>query len=98
MLKVTPQSLDQIVRISLDRNYLVLRTELSPTPESPAQIIAPGLRGYARITLWGPQDPPELRGRNFAYLQQDLTDPHAMIITNISSIGGQIILARDGER
>jgi hypothetical protein len=96
--KITPTSVVQIVTFGLDHNMLSLRTQLVQPPDSPVHLVAPALRGYARLTLLGPQDDPALQGRNFSYQQHDLTRPDAMEITTISAIAGQLIVARDGER
>jgi hypothetical protein len=51
-----------------------------------------------RLTLLGPQDDPQAVGRNFSFLQQDLTDAEAgQVYTNVSAIAGQLILSRDSE-
>jgi hypothetical protein len=95
--KVKADSVDQIVRFEIEHNMLATRSDLPLRPDTPTHVIAPAVRGYVRVTLLGPQDDAEARGRNFSYLQHDLTDPHAFEITTVSSVGGQMIVARDGE-
>jgi hypothetical protein len=95
--KVKPDSVEQIVKFAIEQNMIAPRTELPLKSESTVHVIDSGLPGYVRVALLGPQDAPEVRGRNFTYIQHDLTDPHALVITTISSISGQIVLARDGE-
>jgi hypothetical protein len=95
--KIKPDSIEQVVKFSIEQNMLSPRTELLVKSEISSHVIESGLPGYVRVALLGPQDAPEVRGRNFTYIQHDLTDPHALVITTVSCIAGQIILARDGE-
>jgi hypothetical protein len=93
-----PARIDQIVKFDLEGNMLALAAPLSMPADEPVHVVAPELRGYLRLTLRGPQDDPDLRGRNFSFVQHDMTDPQALVITHISAVAGQIIVARDGER
>jgi hypothetical protein len=95
--KVKPDSIQQVVKFSIEQDMLAPRTELQLAQDTTAHVIDCGLPGFVRVSVMGPQDAPEFRGRNFTFFQHDLTDPKSMTITSISCIAGQIVMARDGE-
>jgi hypothetical protein len=103
--QVKADSIQQLVRFSIEENMLAARTQItSPDPqESEVHVTVPGLKGVVFVSVYGPQDPNDKHnsenvGRNFQIVQNDLTNPAAgTVITHVQATGGRLIVARDSE-
>jgi hypothetical protein len=85
----------RLVRFAIEEDVLTARTQLSSTDDE-VRIVAPQLRGVARLRVIGMgQDEP---GRNFNFIVDDVsTAAPGRAITTVSALSGRLILARDSE-
>lgn len=95
--KVKADSIEQVVKFDVEEGMLAVRSGL-PSANDRVRVIVPGLSGVTRLTLLGPQDDPEIAGRNFEYLHRDLTNRSAgHVYTHVSAVAGLVNLSRDAE-
>jgi hypothetical protein len=97
---VRVDSIQQLVSFGVEQKFLAARTSLRPGQGEQVRVIAPNLRGFVRLALFGPDDAqaPDAAGRNFQLFVQDLSDPQAGIVyTSVSAVAGRLIVARDAE-
>src|SRR5262245_57835553 len=52
-------SVHQAIQFDVEDNMLAVRTSLRPEPGQQTSLVVPGLRGFVRLTLLGPQDDPQ---------------------------------------
>ena len=100
MRTVKVDSVQQLLSFSVEQKFLAARTSLRPGEGEQVRVIAPNLRGFVRLALFGPDDARarDAAGRNFQLFVQDLSDPQAGIVyTSVSAVAGRLIVARDAE-
>ncbi|HEY1628247.1 MAG TPA: hypothetical protein VGF52_00215, partial [Tepidisphaeraceae bacterium] len=94
--QVKVDSIQQLVKFSVDENMLAARTPLISIGGQ-THVIVPDLPGVVRLTLLARRG-AEPNGRDFM-LQDDLSDPAGGdVSTMISAIAGRFILSRDSEQ